>query len=83
MEPNFDQKAVDDLRAAFKGDIVLVDDPKYQLARQGFVVNYQAFPQIIAYCDVASDVAAALQFAGRWKLSPVCRSAATARPATP
>lgn len=74
MEPNFDQKAVDDLKAALKGDVVLVDDANYHLARQGFVVNYQAFPQIIVYCEVASDVAAALQFARCWKLSPVCRS---------
>jgi FAD/FMN-containing dehydrogenase len=74
MEANFPSCAVDQLRGQLQGSVVLAGDANYHLARQGFVVNYQAFPQIIVYCEVASDAAAALQFARHWKLSPVCRS---------
>jgi len=74
MEANFPSTAVEALRGELQGSIVLAGDDNYHLTRQGFVVNYQAFPQIIVYCQVARDVAMALAFARRWKLSPVCRS---------
>jgi FAD/FMN-containing dehydrogenase len=74
MEANFPSTAVETLRGQIQGKVVLAGDDNYHLARQGFVVNYQAFPQIVVYCAVASDVAAALEFARCWKLSPVCRS---------
>src|SRR5574337_288118 len=74
MEPNFPAHAVKALNAQLQGAAILADAPDYHLARQGFVVNYQAFPQIIVNCAVPSDVAAALKFARRWNLSPVCRS---------
>jgi hypothetical protein len=53
---------------------VVSADAAYHSARQAFVANYQAFPQIIVYCEVFSDAAAALAFAREWKLSPVCRA---------
>src|SRR4029077_20902474 len=74
MEANFPSTAVEALRGELQGSVVLAGDDNYHLARQGFVVNYQAFPQIIVYCQVARDVAMALAFARRWQLSPVCRS---------
>jgi FAD/FMN-containing dehydrogenase len=74
MEPKFTQSAVESLRSRLQGCVVLAGDANYHLARQGFVVNYQAFPQIIVYCAGFSDVAAALEFARCWRLSPVSRA---------
>jgi len=74
MEPKFPATAVATLRQQLTGEAVLAGDDKYHLARQGFVVNFQAFPEIIVYCAVISDVAAALEFACAWDLRPVCRA---------
>src|SRR5574337_1790572 len=74
MEPNFPAHAVQALSQELQGAAILADAPDYHLARQGVVVNYQAFPQIIVNCALASDVAAALKSARRWSFSPVCRS---------
>jgi FAD/FMN-containing dehydrogenase len=74
MQPRFKASDIDALRQRLLGKAVLAGDDDYHLARQGFVVNYQAFPEIIVYCEIDADVAAALEFARRWKLTPICRS---------
>jgi FAD/FMN-containing dehydrogenase len=74
MEPKFTAADVCKLRKRLNGSVVLADDSDYHLARQGFVVNFQAFPQVIIYCEVFSDVSAALEFARHFGLSPVCRA---------
>ena len=62
------------LQAAVQGTVVLPTDPSYQDARQGFVPNFQDFPQIIVECAVVSDVVQALAFARRHNLWVVCRA---------
>jgi FAD/FMN-containing dehydrogenase len=74
MEWNFTTEEAKALQAAVAGSVVLPSDADYHLRRQAFVVNYQAFPQIIVYCKNFEDVARALEFAQRHELSPVCRS---------
>lgn len=74
MEWNFPADEAKKLQESVAGTVTITSDKNYHLARQGFVANYQAFPQIIVYCEVFSDVARALEFAERWELSPVCRS---------
>jgi FAD/FMN-containing dehydrogenase len=64
------------LQAAIQGSVITMGGEQYHQARQGFVVNYQAFPQIIVYCEIFNDVAAALAFAHKHGLVPVCRSGA-------
>lgn len=74
MEWKFPAKAAAQLQQQVQGTVVVSADAAYHSARQAFVANYQAFPQIIVYCEVFSDAAAALAFAREWKLSPVCRA---------
>lgn len=69
------------LEEAFFGTIVLPWDPDYDRARQIFDSAFQAFPKIIAYCEVESDVRLCLQWAWAWGGRPggrpllaVCRS---------
>jgi FAD/FMN-containing dehydrogenase len=74
MEWKFPAKAAAELQQKVQGSVVVGSDTNYHAARQAFVANYQAFPQIIVYCEVFSDVAEALAFAREWELSPVCRA---------
>jgi len=74
MEWKFPAAAANKLQDEVRGTVVLPSDHDYHSARQGFVANFQTFPQIIVYCEVFADVAAALLFAQYWKLSPVCRA---------
>jgi FAD/FMN-containing dehydrogenase len=74
MELKFSAAAATRLQSDIQGTVVLTGADTYHVARQGFVVNYQAFPQIIVYCEVFSDVAAALAFARQCGLAPVCRA---------
>ncbi len=76
MVLRFPAEAAKDLQDSIQGTVVLPGDADYHEARQAFVVNFQAFPQIIVYCEVPADVAAALAFARRWGLQPVCRAGA-------
>ena len=62
------------LQAAVQGTVVLPTDSSYQDARQGFVPNFQDFPQIIVECVVVSDVVHALAFAHEHELWVVCRA---------
>jgi len=62
------------LQLAFQGTIVLPTDPEYDQDRQGNPL-YPAYPKIIAYCQVFSDVKIALQWAHNQKDWVVtCRS---------
>ena len=71
---NFTVSDAKRLQAAIQGTVVLPTDPTYQDARQGFVPNFQDFPQIVVECAVASDVLQALAFARRHSLWVVCRA---------
>ena len=81
MEWKFPAKAAAQLQQQVQGTVVVSADAAYHSARQAFVANYQAFPQIIVYCEVFSDAAAALAFA---RENGNCRQCAgragTARP---
>ena len=62
------------LQMAFQGTIVLPTDPDYDQDREGNPL-YPAYPKIIAYCAVFSDVGLALEWAHRqsdWVVT--CRS---------
>jgi len=74
MHLKFGDGDVDGLRNIVEGDVVVFGADGYHKARQGFVKNYQAFPQIIVYCQVDDDVREAIQFAKDFKLMPVCRA---------
>ena len=52
-----------ELEAAIVGTIVLPIDPSYDADRQESNPAFQAYPQIIVYCEVASDVRWALTLA--------------------
>lgn len=56
------------------GTVVVPGDPDYGTARQVFFRQFQYFPQIIVYCECASDVAACLALAREVGLQIVCRS---------
>jgi FAD/FMN-containing dehydrogenase len=58
-----------DLQARIVGTVVLPSDPAYDLDRQESNPAFQAFPQVIVYCAVESDVVACLEVArssGLW-----------------
>src|SRR4029078_1088867 len=75
MHLNFPDRAAEKLRERVHGQVVVRGTHDgYHQARQGFVMNYQSFPQIIVYCEVESDVREALHFAKKYALSPVCRA---------
>jgi FAD/FMN-containing dehydrogenase len=54
---------VAELRPTLTGEIVLPDDPRYDVARRGFNALVDRRPAVIARCLTASDVAAAFAFA--------------------
>jgi FAD/FMN-containing dehydrogenase len=54
---------VAELRPVLTGEIVLPDDPRYDVARRGFNALVDRRPAVIARCLTASDVAAAFAFA--------------------
>ncbi len=63
------REALAELELALVGKIVLPDMPEYNQDRQESNPRFQAYPQIIVYCAVASDVALCLLFAqqnGLW-----------------
>jgi FAD/FMN-containing dehydrogenase len=54
---------VAELRSALTGEIVLPDDPRYDVARRGFNALVDRRPAVIARCLTASDVAIAFGLA--------------------
>lgn len=71
---NYTKEQLQRLMTGFSGRVTLQSDPMYDLDRQLFVPTFQAYPQVICYCQVESDVIKALTFARETELSPVCRS---------
>jgi FAD/FMN-containing dehydrogenase len=71
---NFKPEDAGDLQKRIMGSVVLPIDSAYTDARQAFVANYQAFPQIVVYCEVIADVPVCLDFAKAFDLHVTCRS---------
>lgn len=74
MALNFPDDAVTELRGRLRGEAIVCGTDGYHDARQGFVVNYQSFPQIVVFCESFHDVALAVEFARQWQLITVCRA---------
>lgn len=67
-------EAIKTLEQQLQGTLVLPTDPDYNNQRQEWNPAFQEFPQIIAYCEVFSDVKACLRFAYQNRLWVVARS---------
>jgi FAD/FMN-containing dehydrogenase len=57
------QRAVDDLRASLRGDVLLPHDPDYDTTRQIFNAMIDKRPALIARCASAADVVACVKLA--------------------
>lgn len=67
-------ETVEALERVLHGTLVLPTDPEYHNDRQVWNPAFQAFPQLIAYCEVFDDVRACLRFARENWLRVVARS---------
>lgn len=68
------QEAIDALAARLQGEIVQPGDPSYETARAVHNAAADRLPALIAYCDDAGDVIAAVNFARAQGLSVAVRS---------
>jgi len=80
-EVGLDPVSLPALEEALFGTVVLPGDPDYDEARQIFNTAFQAYPKIIAYCEVENDVRLCLRWATEWRrelgaesLPVTCRS---------
>lgn len=62
------------LRDRLAGHLSAPGYADYNDRRMGFVTTYQSYPQLIVFCEVYSDVVAALAFARETGLKAVARS---------
>ena len=67
-------EALAKLEAAIVGKVFVPGMPGYDDARKEANPAFQAFPQIIVYCEVPGDVAACLELAVNYGLAPAVRS---------
>ncbi len=63
-----------DLRDRLAGQVSAPGYTDYNDRRMGFVTTYQSYPQLIVFCEIQSDVVAALAFARETGLKAVARS---------
>jgi hypothetical protein len=68
------REALIKLEVDIVGRVVLPGDPAYNQSRQESNPAFQAFPQIIVYCEVAGDVESCLEFAVNNRLPAAIRS---------
>jgi FAD/FMN-containing dehydrogenase len=66
-------QAIDELRATFRGDLILPDSPEYDEARAVYNAMIDRRPAIIARCVDTSDVIAAVNYARNHNLTLAVR----------
>ena len=71
---DFDDTALDELRASFKGELVSRRDPTYDLHRSVWNGAIDRSPALIARCSSVPDVVAAVRFARSTGLGVAVRS---------
>ncbi len=72
--PGINFKSIADLDSELYGNVVLPCDPCYDRDRQESNPAFQAYPQMIVYCEVVEDVRLSLQFARAFSLRVACRA---------
>ena len=70
-----ERKAIDQLRAGFRGDILLPEDPGYDEARKIWNAMIDRRPAMIAQCTQADDIPPVIDFARKNKLELSIRGA--------
>ena len=75
--------ALDELRAGFTGQIIVPGDRGLRRGRTIFNAMIDRRPAVIAQCETASDVAAAIRFGREQRSRSRSAAAGTASPAWP
>ena len=73
IQREIDQRAIGELAAAFRGELVLPGDPSYEQHRRVWNGSIDRYPALIARCAGVADVIAAVKLARRTGLAVAVR----------